>query len=225
MFESGLFIGRHGRERTFLVTPRSTPTFKLPSDLDGITTASYDPDKLGRNVRLNAVVEPACSMIRDAINQHLHAPRALSILAAFNSREIGNVPLKIYLHIRNLTANAVLIDSASLTPFVDKTSPSPGISGTLNISEKMELLPNGDCRLTFRKRYPPPTANPPDWHLLPCVLIPAKSEIDTYVGLDPVYTDDQAKQAVNRREVGTVHLTCYWLGGAVLRLERFTEAV
>src|SRR5262249_43556328 len=140
VFESGLFLGKHGRKRTFFVTPRATPHFKLPSDFDGVTTADYDPSKLSRNVKPGAVVEPACNKIREAINEHLAAPPSLRVFAEFRNRETGgNYPLKVYLNIHNITSLDVLLSSASLTPGQD-----------LTLSDKMDTLPSGQIRLQFR---------------------------------------------------------------------------
>jgi predicted nucleotide-binding protein len=45
LFESGLFMGVLGRERVFLVCDDSVP-LKIPSDLAGVTLASYDGERL-----------------------------------------------------------------------------------------------------------------------------------------------------------------------------------
>lgn len=62
VFEMGLFAGRLGRTRAFVVKPKGDAV-SLPSDLAGISTASYD-FKLSN---LTAAVEPACERIREAI--------------------------------------------------------------------------------------------------------------------------------------------------------------
>jgi hypothetical protein len=64
IFEVGMFIGRLGRDRTFMITPRST-SFHLPSDISGLTTAEYDPERIGRDVR--AALGPACTKIREVL--------------------------------------------------------------------------------------------------------------------------------------------------------------
>jgi O-acetyl-ADP-ribose deacetylase (regulator of RNase III) len=64
-FELGMFIGRLGRDRTFMVTPSSS-TVRLPSDLIGLTTAHYDEDRFQSGER-PAAVGPACTKIRDAL--------------------------------------------------------------------------------------------------------------------------------------------------------------
>jgi predicted nucleotide-binding protein len=64
LLELGLFIGRLGRSRTFVVCQQDS-SLKLPSDLAGATLASFnapqDPE------RLRSAVGPACTRIRDAI--------------------------------------------------------------------------------------------------------------------------------------------------------------
>jgi len=64
-FELGMFIGRLGRDRTFMLTPARS-TIRLPSDLIGLTTARYDADRFDSGQR-RAAVGPACTKIRDAL--------------------------------------------------------------------------------------------------------------------------------------------------------------
>jgi predicted nucleotide-binding protein len=42
LFEAGLFMGSHGKSRTFLITPRDSKNFHIPTDLLGLTPATYD---------------------------------------------------------------------------------------------------------------------------------------------------------------------------------------
>lgn len=62
IFELGMFAGKLGRRRAFVVKPRGA-AISLPSDLAGITTAAYDSE----NTNLSAAVEPACEKIREAV--------------------------------------------------------------------------------------------------------------------------------------------------------------
>jgi hypothetical protein len=63
LLELGLFIGRLGRQRTFIVCNRDK-NLKLPSDLAGVTMAEYG-DRKDNN--LQAALSPACTKIRYAI--------------------------------------------------------------------------------------------------------------------------------------------------------------
>jgi CRP/FNR family cyclic AMP-dependent transcriptional regulator len=60
LFELGLFIGRLGRLRTFLLEPRQTDV-RLPSDLSGITTIPYET---GSDAQLLTLLGPACNQLR-----------------------------------------------------------------------------------------------------------------------------------------------------------------
>lgn len=62
IFELGLFTGKLGRKRAFIVRPKGA-AIVLPTDLDAVTAASYD----ATNANLSASLEPACEMIRDAV--------------------------------------------------------------------------------------------------------------------------------------------------------------
>ena len=63
LLELGMFIGGLGRERTYVVIDRSAK-IKLPSDLAGVTTASYAPPEGGT---IQSAVGPACTTIENAI--------------------------------------------------------------------------------------------------------------------------------------------------------------
>jgi hypothetical protein len=65
VFELGLFMGRLGRSRTFIIRPSGNEP-KLPSDLAGLTTASYDWPRADGNVQ--AAVGAACDNIRGMIH-------------------------------------------------------------------------------------------------------------------------------------------------------------
>ena len=65
IFELGLFIGRIGRSRSFLVEPRGEEV-KLPSDLTGITTITY---KYGDGTDLASALGSACNRMREIIKE------------------------------------------------------------------------------------------------------------------------------------------------------------
>lgn len=64
LFELGLFIGKLGRHKAFAIHPGKR-AISLPSDLLGITTATYDHDENN----LAAALGPVCNRIRDAIKK------------------------------------------------------------------------------------------------------------------------------------------------------------
>lgn len=67
LFELGMFIGRLGRHRTVLAHPKM-PNLTLPSDLHGITPASYIP--LAKPDELPSRIAPVCNEIRKLMQKH-----------------------------------------------------------------------------------------------------------------------------------------------------------
>lgn len=65
LLELGMFLGRLGRNRTFMLVPDS-PGLRLPSDLEGITTARYDSSRFDRGDE-RAALGPACRQVRHSI--------------------------------------------------------------------------------------------------------------------------------------------------------------
>lgn len=65
IFELGLFVGALGRSRTFILTPRAAGAVKLPTDLLGVTAATFDADRPDRNYA--AALGVACNGIRRVI--------------------------------------------------------------------------------------------------------------------------------------------------------------
>jgi predicted nucleotide-binding protein len=67
IFELGLFVGRLGIERCFMIVPRGIEDLQLPTDLAGLTPATYEPDRQDGN--LVAALGPACNRIRKAVEK------------------------------------------------------------------------------------------------------------------------------------------------------------
>ncbi len=66
VLELGMFIGRIGKEKSFIIRPHRTVEMHLPSDLDGINFGQYDAS---RKDNLRAAVAPVCRQIVNAINR------------------------------------------------------------------------------------------------------------------------------------------------------------
>jgi hypothetical protein len=65
LFELGLFVGGLSRDRTFMLYDRTHPP-SLPSDLAGVTAATYEPHASGN---LQAALGAACTRIQTAIER------------------------------------------------------------------------------------------------------------------------------------------------------------
>ena len=65
LFELGLFVGRLGRERAFIIAPRDQADLHLPTDLVGMTQGTYEGDRTDGNYQ--AATGPVCHIIRQSI--------------------------------------------------------------------------------------------------------------------------------------------------------------
>jgi hypothetical protein len=62
IFELGMFVGRLGRERSFILMPKSAQAnLHLPSDLLGLSPATYNAER--RDGNIGAALGPVCSEI------------------------------------------------------------------------------------------------------------------------------------------------------------------
>ena len=65
LFEFGLFMGNLGKERVFFILPQEDGTLRLPSDLLGISTVTFDASRSS----VEAALGPACFKILQAISK------------------------------------------------------------------------------------------------------------------------------------------------------------
>lgn len=78
IFELGLSMGKLGRDRSYIVQPRIPTSLRIPTDLLGITTLTFDAARSDNNTE--AALGPACNQIRRMIKQlgHKRAPDVFS---------------------------------------------------------------------------------------------------------------------------------------------------
>ncbi|HET9132120.1 MAG TPA: nucleotide-binding protein, partial [Terriglobia bacterium] len=65
VLELGLFIGKLGIERTFMIIPDDVTDLRIPTDLIGVTPGKYD----GHRKDFEAAVGPVCNQIRKAVKR------------------------------------------------------------------------------------------------------------------------------------------------------------
>ena len=87
IFELGLFMGRLGRSRTFIVR-QAGGKMKMPSDLDGVTMARYDWPR--RDKSHKSAVGAACDIIRHVIRDlGVSDTKAATAITDIRTRQIA----------------------------------------------------------------------------------------------------------------------------------------
>jgi hypothetical protein len=113
LFEAALFMGRHGRDRCFLVQPRNHPAFSRPTDLDGIIPATYDEKHYGENPQ--AALGAACNEIRTAMRNSASFNRRVIVVPKLELRDPATskltYPKKLSLEISNSETSPVVVTS------------------------------------------------------------------------------------------------------------------
>jgi hypothetical protein len=67
LFELGMFVGKLGMERCFIVVPSGIDDLHLPTDLAGINPGYFEPDRQDSN--MEAALGPVCHQIRLAVRR------------------------------------------------------------------------------------------------------------------------------------------------------------
>src|SRR5713101_1096664 len=150
VFELGMFIGKIGQERSFFVTPVGKQELHLPSDLDGITPALYDPS--AKN--LQTAVSAACFEIRKIVKELgplRNFRRTLYDATQGNpGADFRGVEARRYKDGKPISerGRGALTFEQDGTLRVDRSN--------LDGSFQVQLRPQGKDKPSFSKRYNPP---------------------------------------------------------------------
>lgn len=141
LLELGMFIGRLGRERTFIVFNRDKD-LKLPSDLAGVTMAEYGDRQDGNLV---ASLGPPSTKIRYAIKSHGTFPKNTPDAILYQKTNRPFVTAKVTTHAEGNIASAL-----NITVHNSGTSPAKNIRLHVNDSELKAAFSNEKSD-TFKK--------------------------------------------------------------------------
>jgi hypothetical protein len=64
VFELGLFMGKLGPKRTFIVVPKGGEDLRIPTDLAGITPGTFDSEREKEDGNTQAAFGPFCTQVR-----------------------------------------------------------------------------------------------------------------------------------------------------------------
>lgn len=197
LFEAGLFMGVHGKERGFIVTPLGSPSFHVPTDLLGFTTATYDAawaktDPLG-------ATGAAVTEIRLAIRNSSWSLAKLDITckAGFSAAANMTFPLKLSLSFQNNRSVAVALESNGFE-FHHGVPPAPKAELTKGgTTYKFQFLTGRDS--AGKDIYAPKA-----------ILEPGRSLI-SWIPIDPAFGQTALDASIRANATGTLRYRCVWL--------------
>lgn len=197
LFESGLFMGMHGKSRAFIVMSHEIPDFHVPSDLLGFTPATYDHERAKTDAP--GALGAAVAKIRLDIKQSIWAQRRLEI-KAYGSKlapagGLITYRLKLNLTFTNPHGVAVAIESKGFA-FATDLRPDP----------LTKLRPGEKYKFAFLVGQ----KNAKDLYVPTCILEPQQS-VTSWIPIDPAIPDKALEDKINLRQVGTLYYRVIWL--------------
>jgi hypothetical protein len=210
LFESGLFMGMHGKERGFVVTPQDNPSFHVPTDFAGFTTAPYDAERARRDAP--GALSGAVAAIRQAIKASTWGNLRLD-LKVFGRAEpsTATYPLKLYITFLNHQNAPAAIESLGYA-FDRDLPPFPGTGLRPGTRYHYEFL--------IGKRF---EDNRKDKYVPRCVIEPGQ-QLTTWVPIDPEFGETELNKRAAASKTGTIHYRVTWLGPA-LSIREFEDKV
>lgn len=195
LFEGGLFMGMHGRDRAFIVTPQGSPSFHIPSDLLGLTTATYNPGWAKTDP--NPAVGGAATQIRQAIKKSKWCQPHIAVVAKTTIDPPATFPLKLHLTFTNNDGLALCLEGKDFTC-------DPGVP----LAPNATALAGGSYRVRYFTGKNPAGL---DIYQSKCVLEPGAS-VNAWIPIDPAFSKAALEAAVRSRATGTLRYRAVWLG-------------
>jgi hypothetical protein len=195
LLEAGMFLGRYGIGRGFIIAPRDIPNFRLPSDFRGITVADYESERL-KSGKPDGTLGTACSTIKAKIQS---MPNPATELEFCVSHQIQSptytFPSKIWVDIYNKSQCDVVL-RAKFFRYGDKLRPSP----------KANPLGQRD-----KKEFPLKFIGRSNIHDRESVLLLKGDSTNCYVPVDPDESSDAVQAAIASKGIADLHMVGYWL--------------
>lgn len=197
LFESGLFMGMHGKKRCFVVIPQDSATFRMATDFAGFTPAVYDHERAKNDAR--PALAAAAAEIREAIRKSEWAQRRVILKTFSRDEPDANFKLKLYVQFKNNQSIALAIESRGLV-----------LASDILVDPLANHRTGEGYPFEF---YLGREANDPkkDKNVPKCVVEPGQT-ITSWIPIDPTLGDAALGKRVRSQEAGTLRYRVTWLG-------------
>jgi Predicted nucleotide-binding protein containing TIR-like domain len=201
LFEAGMFMGMHGKSRAFVLTPRNSPNFHVPTDLAGFTTATYDPSDA--KINPGSAVSGPVHAIEQAMDAMLLSQDSLEIRAWAAHDPNATWPLKIWMKIANRKSVAVAVDSLTFE-YRSALRPPAGESILDEVMHRPAFKIGSE-----KHRDSAGIKRDRDIYRASCLLQPGQI-IDAWIAFDPTIGFDDLKASLAEKKAGTWQFRCIW---------------
>ncbi len=193
VFETGLFMGEHGRDRVFIVQPRDIPNFHVLTDLSGFTTVTYESERATRQDELTGAVAAAAGEIKRGIKNSTWSQLKLNIKARSKAEEGKIYPLKIEFEIKNTHVYPVTIQSINFIL-------GDGLKFAPNSSEEQHKPLFLKVKQNSSHQYTEQVTVEHGEQLMSC-----------WLPLDPIIGEKVLRNAIEGGQIGTWTFRCIWI--------------
>ena len=198
IFEAALFIGKHGRDRCFVVQPRNRPAFELPTDLQGLIPATYDEGHYQHNAE--AALAPACNDMRNAMENSASFNRTVTVVPKLQLADPATskltYPKKLKFDVTNSETSSVVVTSR----YFEMTEPLKGHADR-----------SADARNRFKIAFLIYTDKSGNDVYRPECLLRSGASVTAWLALDSATDDQRARDALEQGRVGRWSVSCDWL--------------
>jgi len=197
IFESGLFMGQLGREQVFIVTPRNLPDYHLLTDLLGVTTLTYDANRVKNPSEVRSALQTAATDISMAIKVNAWKKHQLNIIARASIEPAATWKLKVHFDFINPMHEPLIIESLD---FELNSNLKIDATKGADYYKKPKFLFSNDGKHVYHEQS----------------VIQGKTRVlSSWMPIDPSIGLDQLELAIKNKQTGIWKYRCTWLKNAV----------
>jgi hypothetical protein len=193
LIEASLFMGSHGKSRTFLITPRDS-SLHIPTDLLGLTLATYDGARAKSHEP--AALYSVATQIRLAIESVLDSERKLDVRRFARAEAGAYWPLKGYFELTNYHQSSVALRSLRFE-FEASAPQAPNINLTRGVYVPgFKVGQDGSKQDIYEETF---------------ILRPRQPSFAVWVPFDPAIGEAKLKELVTAEAAGIWEFQETWL--------------
>jgi len=186
-YEAGLATGIFGKDRCFLVIAKDDPNFRIPSDLMGITLATYEKALAESDPKI--ALEEVCKSINQAIDQSLW--KNVKIETTFNHKRENDPNIyyksKLFFYVTNEEKHSLTIELGRIQLNNITIDPVHKVYGNKKYYQPSFFIEQIDKKEIWNYTF----------------TFSSRETKYGWIPIDPKYSDAEIKDLLNKDQVGS----------------------